>query len=471
MKIPIVGPTYNLDAVSFDLQRSINLYPIFSESGTSKEVSALKGTPGYDLFATAGTGPIRNCISSTSGRAFVVSGDTFYEIDALGVATNRGTLNSSVGRVNFAESGTQIMLVDGTNGYIFTLATNVLSVISDVDYPDRATQVTFQDGYFIVPEPDTQKLYISAINDGTSWDALDFTLVQSSSDNLTALLSDHGVVWCFGNRSGEVYENTGNAAFPFERIEQAIIPTGCAAPDTLLPFDNGIIWLGVDENGRGIVWRNQGFNAARVSTQAIEDRIASVNDFTESYAWIYHQNGHLFYCLQVKGLDATLVLDAVTGMWHERTYFNQTLSRNEPHKGSCHMFFNQRNLIGDRSNGNIYQLKTTVYSDNGDEIHRERITPHLHDEMRLIKHSSLHIDMETGVGLTTGQGSDPQLMMRYSDDGGNTWSNERWVSIGKKGKYKNRARFTRLGQARDRVYKIKITDPVFVQINGAYLNA
>ena len=79
--------------------------------------------------------------------------------------------------------------------------------------------------------------------------------------------------------------------------------------------------------------------------------------------------------------------------------------------------------------------------------------------------------METGRGLQSGQGSDPQVMMQYSDDGGRTWSNERWVSAGAAGKYKTRVRWGRCGSGRDRVWKVRYTEPTFFQINEAYINA
>ena len=361
------------------------------------------------------------------------------------------------------------MVVDGTDGWIFTKASDTWAQISDGDFP-TCEFVTYQDGYFIVAETGTQKVYISALNDGTAWDALDFTSVESSPDALTLAYSDNGNVWMFGNRSTEVYQNTGNAAFPFERISGAIIQTGCASGHTVQKFDNTIAWLGIDEQGQGVVWKADGYQARRLSTAAIEKRIDEVTDISDSYAWVYHEQGHIFYCLQINGLDTTLVYDGATGMWHERSFWNSNTGERELHRGGSHFFFNGKNLIGDRENGKIYDLDLGYYSDAGDEIIAERISPHLQDEKRLISFSSFELDMETAIGLTTGQGSDPQIMLQYSDDGGNTWSNELWMSMGKIGEYDTRVVWRQLGNARDRVWKVRISDPVFRQINGAYIN-
>lgn len=471
MKLPgFVGPTYTMDARTFDAQRCVNMYPIASEVGTSKSVSALRSAPGYDLFTTAGGGPIRGCKTAANGRAFVVSGFDLYEVAADGTVTDRGNLLTATNRVSIAENGDQLIIVDGAYGYIFTYATNNFAQIVDGDFPVCDT-VTFLDGYFIVNETGTNNFYISGILDGTTWDTLDFSNAASNPDNIVCVYADNGNLWLFGSQSTEVFQNTGAATFPFERIPGAIIQTGCAAAFTVQAFDNTIAWLGVDEQGRGVVWKANGYAAQRLSNQAIEGIIASAEDFTESYAYVYHEQGHVFYCLQIKGLDTTLVYDGATGLWHERTYVNNLTNTQEQHRGTCHFFLGQKNLIGDRSSGKIYHQALSFYDHDGDEMHRIRISPHVAQEKMNIAFSSFELDLETGRGLATGQGSDPQVMMKYSDDGGRMWSNERWVSAGAMGKYKTRVRWSRCGSARDRVWYVRYTEPTFYQINEAYINA
>lgn len=469
MEIPIVGSTYEMDAKSFGVEVCRNFYPIVAEVQNTKTVSALRSTPGLRLFASVGGGAIREGYTSRrTNRAFVVSGAEFYEVFADGTSALLGTLNTFVGQVSIAENTIQIFIADGRDGYVFDLGTGVFEQVTDEDF-QGAGVVTYQDGYFIVNRPDTNEFYVSAINNGLEWDALDFTTVQSSPDNVVSLISDKSNVWAFCQESTEVFINTGNVDFPFERRPGAIIPTGCAAPHTPQILDNTVVWLGVDNQGRGVVWRAVGFDAARVSTQAIERRIDEAEDFTESFAWVYHEQGHVFYCLQIQGLDTTLVLDMATGLWHERSFRNAELNRNEQHRGSSHFFFAQKNLIGDRENGNIYDMDLDYFDDAGDEIIRERITPHLQDLKRLVNHSTLELDLEVGVGKLNAP--EPQIGLSYSDDGGRTWSRELFVSVGAEGEFDKRVRWHRLGASRNRVYRIRMSDPVFWQINGAYLNA
>jgi len=470
MKIPFIGPSYDVEARSFDVQRSINLYPIVAEVANTKSVTALRRTPGLKLFSTAPGGPIRGGISSTDGRCFVVSAEFFVEISTDGTPTTWGNLNTQSGRVSIAENNTQIMVVDGQDGWIFDKVANTWEQIVDSDFP-VTSYVTYQDGYFLVIEDGTQNFWISALGDGMLWDPLDFTSVESSSDNLIAVFSDHGNIWCFGNRSIEVYQNTGDASFPFQRIPGAVIQTGCEAPFTIAKFSNTVIWLGTDEQGQGVVWMANGYSPQKVSTAAIEKKIATVINFSTAWSFVYHEQGHLFYCLQIPGLETTLCYDASTSQWHERMYKNADTNGMELHRASNFMFFNKMNLIGDRINGNIYRMNLDYYDDAGDELVWIRISPHQQDEKRLLTYASFELDVELAVGLSTGQGSDPQIFLQYSDDGGRTWSSEIWRSPGKIGQYNRRVVWRKLGMARDRVFKVSGSDPVFYQLNEAFVNA
>lgn len=467
MIVPFVGMTYQMDAVSFDLQRCVNLYPLLSESGSSKSQSGLRKTAGLLEFTTIGNGEIRGGTES-AGRAFFVSEDTFYEVFNNKTSTSYGTLDTTKGVVQIEENPTQVMIIDGVSGYIFNKTTDTFVKITDANFPVPSS-LTFQDGYFIVTEASTGKFWISNINDGTTWDALDFTTVEGVPDDLVAIVSDKSNLWAFGTKSIEIYQNTGASPFPFQKLVGAFIETGLAAKNTPKILDNSLFWLGSDENGDDIVWKANGYAAQRVSTQAIEKKIAESNDITESYAWVYHERGHAYYMLQIKGLGTTLCYDTATGAWHERSFRNTTSNDEEQHRGSCHVFFKQKHLVGDRETNQIYQMSLDFYDDNGDPQVWRRISPYYDEEKQLISHAQFELDMEIGQGLQSGQGSDPKIMMRYSDNG-HIWSDELWRSMGKVGEYDTRVKWNKLGRARQRVYEVSSSEPVFVQINEAILN-
>jgi hypothetical protein len=284
---------------------------------------------------------------------------------------------------------------------------------------------------------------------------------------------DHGQAWLFGTNSVEVWYNSGATDFPLQRIDGAFNEIGCAATFSVAKMDNSLFWLGSDRRGKGIVYRANGYSGTRVSTHAVEWQIQQYADISDAVAYTYQQDGHSFYVLSFPTANATWVYDVATQAWHERAGFiNGAFTR---HRSNCQTYFNNVNAVGDYQNGNIYAFDMDKYSDH-DRIQKWlrswRALPTGQNNLKRTTQHTLQLDCETGVGLENGQGSDPQIMMRWSDDGGHTWSNEHLSSMGKIGEYFKRVFWRRLGMTlklRDRVYEISGTDPVKVSIVGAEL--
>lgn len=465
MKISLVGSSYRERSLPFQAQRSINLYPVYDEQGA--EVVALYGTPGLALFNTLGAGAVRGGFSATNGRVFFVSGSNLYEIFSDGTQTSRGSLSSSSGVIQIVENGNQLAISDGQFLFIFTFATNVLVKVTDADFPASVGTVTFIDGYFVVNENNSGRFYISSLYDGLSWAALDFATAESSPDSLRVVISAVGNLWLLGDRTTEIWANTGGSLFPFTRLTGTRMDKGIIAPYSALEIDNTLYWLGQDSQGAGIVYRASGFNPERVSTPSIEYAIQQSTDLTNIRAWSYQQDGHTFYVLTGGGLETSFVYDTTTGLWHERAYNNSGIL--EQHLGSCCIYAFGKHLVGDRINGNVYEMSLDFYDDNGTELVAERIYTHLLDEMKRIRYNELEIFLEAGVGLQTGQGSNPLITLSLSKDGARTWSDTYTASMGAVGNYQTRVAFRRLGIAEQMTFKVRISDPVKRVLIGSYL--
>lgn len=466
MKVGLVGPSYTQRSLPFDAQRTINLYPVFDEQG--KEVAALYGTPGLQSFTSAGSGPIRACFASTNGRAFVISGNTVYEISSAGVATSLGTINTSTGNCTIDENATQMFICDGDDAYTLVYSSNTLAQVTDGDFPSSVGTGTYINGYFVVNQNNTGKFFISSLNDGTAWAALDFATAESSPDRLIRVIRAVGQLWLFGNKTTEIWTNNGGAAFPFQRFSGTEINMGIMAAHTAVEMGGSLFWVGENGDGGGVVYRANGFRPQRVSTEAIEVILGNATDKTNMKAFSYQKDGHEFYVLTGGGLSTTLVYDIATNLWHERAYLN-TQGDFEQHLASCLMYAFGYHIVGDRRNGNLYKVLESVYDDNGDEIARERIFTHLSNENERTRYNKLQIGFETGVGLQSGQGSSPTVSLHLSKDGARTWSMGYPASLGEVGKYQTSVIFRRLGIAEQMTFKIRITDPVKVAIVGAYL--
>ena len=473
MKSPILGSSYVARSVNAADNRMVNLFPeVIPEGG--KEPAFLSRCPGLQYLQTVGTGPIRGLWAhQTNGTDFyVVSGVEVYKLNSMtGTPTLLGTV-SGTGPVSIADNGTQIFFACNGPSYIYNEVTNVFQQITDPDFPGAVT-VGYLDGYFVFNQPDSQKVWVTNIFEGTQIDALDFASAEGSPDGLVGLIVDHREAWLFGTDSVEVWYDAGLADFPLARIQGAFNEIGCVAAFSIAKLDNGLFWLGTDARGQGIVYRANGYTGTRVSTHAVEYAIAQYGNLADAIAYTYQQEGHAFYVLTFPTGNATWVYDVATQAWHERAgWDNGAFMR---HRSNCQCNFGGNIIVGDYENGNIYRFNLDVFADNGGVqkwLRSWRALPTDQNDLKRTAQHSLQLDCESGVGINLGQGDDPQVVLRWSDDGGHTWSNEHWSPMGKIGQYFRRVFWRRLGMTmklRDRVYEVSGTDPVKIAIVGAEL--
>jgi len=475
MQTPILGASYVARSVNAADNRLVNLFPEATADG-GKTAGFFNRAPGLKFQQAIGTGPIRALWAhQTNGSDFyVVSGIEFYKVTGLTSTPTLLGLVSGTGPVSIADNGTQMFLACNPDGFIYNEVTNVFAKITDPDFPGAVT-VGYLDGYFVFNEPNSQKVWVTELLDGTSVDPLDFASAEGSPDGLVAINVDHREAWLFGTDSIEVWYDAGLADFPLTRIQGAFNEIGCVAAFSIAKLDNALFWLGTDARGQGIVYRANGYTGVRVSTHAIEYAIAQYGNLADAVAYTYQQEGHAFYVLTFPTGNATWVYDVSTQAWHERAGWNTALGEFTRHRSNCQCNFGGNTIVGDFENGNIYTLDLDVYADNGGIqkwLRSWRALPTGQNNLKRSAHHSLQLDVESGTGLNDGQGSDPEVMLRFSDDGGHTWSNEHWSKMGKIGQYFKRVFWRKLGMTlklRDRVYEVSGTDPVKMVIVGAEL--
>lgn len=456
--IPFGKQAYQSRALPLSVQRCVNLFPEVQPED-AKERIILHGSPGLSTFATLTGGPVRG-LHVFGGTLYAVIGPTFASVSSVGVVTSIGTVSGS-DRVSMADNGTQIVIVNGVTGYTYTAAGGLAQITSVNFFP--ASTVAYSDGYFIFERLETGSWFISGLLDGTAYDSTDYSTTSADPDNAIAVLADHGEIWVFGERSIEGYWNSGAADFPFTRISGGRIERGCGAKFSTAKLDNSVYWLGDDF----VVYKANGYQPQRISTHAIEYAISQYSTKDDAFAYTYTEEGHAFYVLTFPTGNATWVHDASTGLWHERMFRDPNDNSENRHRSNCYAYCYGKHLVGDYSTGTVWQMSLDTYADGSWPIKRIATSPVLHAQGNRAFMSMLDIDIETGVGLNSGQGSDPQLMLRASDDGGRTWSSERWASIGAMGDYRQRARWSRMGSFYNRVIEVSITDPVKVAILGA----
>ncbi len=447
----------------------VNFYPEIEDGAKSKYVKALIGCPGYRLAVAAYTeGCCRAlCVISTGTRMFAIISNKLIEISTAEVATVRGTLNTSIGNCVMVDNGTQLLITDGADGYIFTLATNVLAAITDGDFAAYPTHCIFTDGYFIVNSTGSGQFYFSASYDGTSWDGLDFATAEYSADTLQGIAkTSNGTIWMIGKQSLELWNNVGVAELPWRRIQGSVKEIGCIAPYSIVSNGSQCFWLGNGQNGYASVFMGSGYEAIRISTPAIEYQIKHLTGIENATAFSYSDETHSFYVLNFSS-EKTFVYDMTTGEWHRRGTYNTDTGNNLRQFAQGCAFFNGKFYVGNYLNGNIYEMSLDILSEAGEEIKREIVTNHIASENKRLRHKRIEFDIQKGVGLV--DNVSPSIMMRFSDDSNHTFSNENVTTPGKIGEYSTRAYFSRLGKSRDRTYNFIMTDSVKWIINSLFI--
>lgn len=383
------GPGYQSIAKVADAERSINLFLESAAPGaTVRGGKYLTSTPGLKLFATLPTAPVR-AIFAGDNRLFAIGGSKLYEIFSNGtVSAAIGDCNPGPGPAQIFSNGPQLMVVSGLQVYITDGSQPmgsqlVAATFSDTGLPVQATTGAYLDGYFIAQTPNSQQFQISDITpDGASWLSLDFGQKTGGSDRLTCIFSDHEELWLIGQRTTEVWYNSGAGNFPFSKIQGAFIEQGCIAPFSVVKLDNSIFWLGGDERGVGVVWRMQGYTPIRVSNHAIEQliqRAAENSSITDAIGVSRQYLGHSFYELHLPAADQCYVYDVATGTWHERLRWEA--DQNKWHEHPCRYHAEGQfptatvgqsssfHYVGDWRNGNIY-IESVNYFDNAGEPKR-----------------------------------------------------------------------------------------------------
>lgn len=464
-----VGPSYEAANPLQDAQRLINWYPEIDKTEGAKSVIALLGCPGLVSIASVGAGEVRGAwVLPGNTQAVIVIANTAYLYPSM---TVMGTLNTSAGQVCIRDNGTSkiVVIADGTAIYSYNLSNATFAVVPSV----AADRCAFIDGWLVFNQPGTQQFFTSPVywNGTASFDATYFALKDSSTDNLVTLIENNRELWLIGERTTEIWYDQGGTNFPFARLQGATLEVGCAAKHTICKTGQGLIWLGRSGRGENIVVMTQDYQFTQLTTPAVAYQISQYAKVDDAIAYTYTEEGHEFYVLTFPTADATWVYDLTTQLWHQRASFDPSTGLFHRHRSNCYMNLADTRLVGDYQSGTIWKMTRKAYSDGLNPLISVRRAPHVWDqsERNRVRNSWLQIEFTPGVGLQSGQGSNPQAMMRMSNDGGFTWGNEHWATIGATGQYKNRVVFRRLGAARDRVYEVRISDPVPRDVVGATL--
>jgi hypothetical protein len=445
--------TGGIGTYTINLSQTVASEQMNSASTAAKVTGSITGTTLTVSAVTSGTLYVGQTIQGTG-------------VTAQTIITALGTGSGGVGTYTVSTSQT----VGSTTLYGLNF-----SQLPSSDGPfTGGTNVDIVDNYFVYNRPNTQQFGCSNVLSPISG-STNFSSKDGAPDNLVTLIVDHREIYLLGETSSEVWVDQGTSPFPFQRIPGTSTQHGIVTAFSISRLGNSFAYLSKNNRGTAQIVQMNGYVPQRISTHAVENSLTG-QTITDAIAWTYQLEGHEVYVISFPSINLTWCYDLATGMWHKWLYTNN-LGQYERCRGNCAAVFQGYVLAGDYANGKIYKLDRNVYTDDGQNVKRLRRAPHLTADLQRQFFDELQIQFQPGVGLSgitvplndEVVGADPQAMLRWSSDGGSTWSNEHWTSIGQIGKYNNRAIWRRLGWSRDRIFEVTVSDPIKAVIVSANL--
>lgn len=457
-KLPIFGSGIRGKTPTLNSERRVNCYYEIIDDENRTKLTIL-GTPGTSLYSNVGSTPPRAGYVFNN-LIFTVCGPSIYSLDLAGNKTLIGSLNTNNGFVTMSDNGTQLAIVDGKDGWIYTIPNGSFQQIPTTDgFPEGCTTIAFLDGRFLAEKPGTGQFFASDSYNGLSWDALNFATAESLPDNVIAVDTDHGSALLWGSLSIEYWQNTGTLGFPFAPLRAATQQWGLAAKWSRAKFNDTMVFLAQNLQGQCQVMMLQNFVPVRISTHNIESIINSFPIINDAIGMSYMVNGHSMYQITFPGLNRSFLYDGTSNLWSETKTGVGLTGR---HIANQAFTYNSRNYVTDSTSGNILLLSDDIFTDNGQPIKREIWTRHIENDGNIGSVDEVELILQNGVGLANGQGRYPEIMMQKSIDGGNTFQMaERKVMFGASGQFRGpRAIFRRCGAGESMVLKFSMTDPV-----------
>jgi hypothetical protein len=469
-----LGQSYASQSPIADAELCMNLYPEAMESAGAAAKQVLYPTPGVKSFTVASSASrirqLYSIIANNVERAFAVASNMLVEV--FGDGSNSGTLGSMAEDTNIAtlvtngDGGGQLFTTSGYQGYVFDLTSSAFTnPVSNV------TMGSMVDGYFVALDAPTSTLKISNLLDGTTWDPTQFAQRSSQPDPWRSMVVNYNEIWLLGSQTSEVWYDAGNFPFPFALRPGAIMQQGIAATFSAAVLEGTVIWLAHNQNGQNQVVAASGYVPTRISNHAMEYQISRYTRIDDATAWIYEDQGHPFYVLNFPTAGATWVYDKNTQQWHQRgTWISESNNFDAWHP-QCHTFAFGKHLVGDRNTPTVYQMDISLGLDvDGRPMRRVRRGPSLQSELDYLFVGRFQIEMETGNGVVTGQGSTPTVLLRTSKDGGQTFGNYRTCGSGPIGAFSTRVFWEQNGFARNFVPEVTVSDPVPWRLVNAFVD-
>lgn len=453
--VPVIGPTGGHRSTQFSAEATHNMY--------LDEVGGRFGMHDFPGLKTLGSqGGADRGAHVMSGVLYRVCGRNLYKVASDGTHTLLGAVAGTTERCVFADDGSNLFFT--VAGGLYQYVSGTISAVSQSVVP-HPSWVTYINRQFVIGGGNSGVFATSDVADGSSYNALNFAEAEVQPDAVVVGFAYSQIIYMFGETSTELWYNSGIGNPPFDRQDTSLVNVGIAGKSAVAKTDSYLYWLGDDRK----FYQCAGASARSISTVPVANLVEGFADVSDCVASSFVINGLDMVVFQFPSADRTLVFSEKYTNW-------VTIGSSSSYPGS-RWYGNQvvrcyeKNLaVGD---GAVYEIDTATYEDGGDTRLRVRTLPSISGAMiqtdQQITVGRLRVNMQCGVGLATGQGSDPVIMCQWSNDGGHTWGAESQVSIGVAGDYTIPVDFFQFTTGYDIRARIQCSDPVFLSVFDGFV--
>ena len=477
--IPLIGPAWDSRCKDISAQVTRGLYPEVNAEG--KTVVSLHAFPGLKEFAdcdeaggaiSAPGGAFRGS-DIMNGILYVVMGNDIFEVASDGTATHNGMANLGTPekipgseRVDMRNDGSDYVIAYGA-GMMFSPIGTKPRKITDADVTDPHT-VDYLNGQFVFDDSDGSQFKTSQLTSALSLtdfaDSNDVAAAEAYPDDTLRIITHNQLSYFFGAESREAWWNSGVGDPPFDRVQGSVRREGIAGRWAVTSDNDTLFFLDNKRIPRAL----RGFDSVPLGNPALGKEFESYSTVEDAIALTYRLDYERFFELVFPSEDRTWVWHEPTNSWFE---LSSGVNR-QRHAVAGYEFVYGKHLFMHPTNSKIYELDFDTFTDAGETVRRVRRTANIHGGLyqapgKELIFDRVHFDFETGVGIATGQGSDPQVMIRFSDDAGRTWSAEQWHPMGVAGDYLRRVTLNQQGRAYNRVYEVAYSEPTRFSLIGA----
>jgi len=462
VEVNVTGQSYTSKSLPLSAQVTRNFYPEAQQDVRARSQQVLHSFSGLKSFGATSTTAKDRGMLTHKGVLYRVAGTELFSVSSSGAHTSLGTI-SGTGYCVLEGIGSNVVVVTGGRAYQYDGSTVSEITDTNLETPNSCAHLNNQ----MIYDGDGGRFVTSDVGDATTINGLNYATAESNADDLKRVYTFNQLLLNFGEVTMEPWYNSGVGNPPYDRVEGGIITVGIAAIYSVASNDAYVYWLGDDRQ----IYRTTGQDRGiAVSTIAMANEFSTYTAVSDAIGSAFTYDGQNFYMLTFPTEDKTWCFTE-SGAWFELS----SGASGGRYRGQTIVAAYGKNIVADEITGDLYELSSATYDENGNSIIRVRDSGVFHGGMIGapgvdVEFNRLELIMEAGVGLLSGQGVEPVIMLQVSDDGGRTWSNEMWGEVGRLGDFMFKVEWSVLGAALSRIFRIKTSDPVFYSIHSGILD-